>query len=97
VDQHDHEQLVVRVHGSPDYAGLGADLSDLLASAPQRAHIDLADTDLLAGIESVFTLVSAVARANRTRVTVHRANAEQRAVLRRLGLDSLIVYNDEAP
>ena len=27
----------------------------------------------------------------------YRAKAEQRAVLRRLGLDSLIVYNDEAP
>nr|WSX75646.1 hypothetical protein OH826_18250 [Streptomyces sp. NBC_00899] len=97
VEHHDPERLVVRVQGSPDYARLGADLSALLSSGPEQAHVDLADTDLVVGIGTVFTLVSAVAIAHHTRVTVHRASAEQRSVLRRFGLDSVLVYSDEEP
>lgn len=100
VERHDHHKLVVKVQGDlggQQVAHVSRVLTDVLSTGPEQAHIDLAGTDLIAGIGDVFVQVAAIAQARHTRVTVHRASTEQRAVLRRLGLDRILLYSDHAP
>jgi hypothetical protein len=100
VERQDPQGLVVSVRAelsAQQAARMGLVLADLVSAGPQQARIDLAGSSQIVGLGEVFTTVATVARAHRTRVTVHRASAEQRAVLRRYGLDHLLLYSDQAP
>ncbi|MFI0901087.1 hypothetical protein [Streptomyces sp. NPDC020983] len=100
VERHVRRELVVSVRGEPGAqrtAGVGLVLADLVSSAPGQARTDLAGTDQTVGIGGVFASVAALAQGRHTRVTVHRASAGQRAVLRRYGLGRLLRCSDQVP
>lgn len=97
VGRDDDEQLVVRVCGEPDPARLGDVLASLVSSGSRQVHIDLADTDMVAGLGEALAWVWRTAQAHQARVTVHRAGEQQRMALRRYGLDRVLLYSDQAP